>query len=187
MKNEKWKQAQFCTGRANEQVYCQKRLVMCCKCQNVFVYKSRTMVKVFWGQNVVLWKDWCKIRLLIFVKRNKNLLPLWKLQWIEFACFVRVVFGVTQSKSLHTNMRTIAASLKSNFEADELFPPCPSSSNGPWNDPKLLSTLAAGLKTCHNFSNCGQEFTSWMWRVCPNPSLITQHYKHSILHISLGP
>ncbi len=49
---------QCCTGCATEQVYYIRKsihmeLVKWCKCQNLLVYKSCTMVKVFWGHYLV--------------------------------------------------------------------------------------------------------------------------------------
>lgn len=52
-----------CTGWDTKQAYYVRkaihiRLMMkWCKCQDVFVYKSYTMVNVFWGNNIVLCKD----------------------------------------------------------------------------------------------------------------------------------
>lgn len=91
----------------------------------------------------------------------------------------------SRSKSHHTNICArsrciIVITFGSRRVVPSLLKPdLPSSSNGPRNNPKLLSALAAGLQTCYNFSN-------WMWWVCPNLSVITQYCKHSILHITWG-
>ncbi len=56
---------QCCTRCTTEQFYyirkvLHMKLVVRSKCQNVLVYKSCTLIKVFWGHNIVLCKELCE-------------------------------------------------------------------------------------------------------------------------------
>ncbi len=80
-------QVQCCTGCATEQVYYVRKarhieLVTWCKSQNAFVYKSCTMIQIFWGICIVLCKELCK-SLIANLPRYHN---VWK--WIKVVCVV---------------------------------------------------------------------------------------------------